>query len=285
MNSIETFVYNRLSIRKEYPDTNILAAVGFIAAANIFAKLTGLKVVGSIPQYGEIVFISNHIDGLDPLRFIHACVHGVYDENGQETLGRLMRGVGKSTLFGTNEGDFVRARTGKKDILNSDHPLAKFFVRNFIGRPLRGIGLIPIRRGLVNQAATGEINSSLDSGCGIAVSLTQSRDKTGGLEGVRPGIASLLQQRPYTPYRVVAISRHPHIVRIGEQSSYAQIREEKGDMDSREFALLLADGIMDLQVEEIRNRWISEGREAEYQKLYAGRIQRAARQAAKLTSE
>lgn len=284
MNAVERFAYARLGVRKEYPGTNFLVAAGFIAAANIYAKRTGLTVEGSIPRYGETVFVSNHIEDLDALRFIYACVHAVKDENGQPALGRLMRGIAKSTLFGIGENEQIRARSGKKDLFNSNNPLARFFVRNFVGRPLKAIGIISVRRGLVDRAATGEINHSLDNGQGIAISLTETRDKTGGLNGIRPGVAALLQARPYTPFQVAAISRDPHVIRIGEPSTYAHVREEQGEMDIREFALFLADSNMNLQVDNIRNRWISEGREAAYQTLYAGQIQRAAKRNAGLAS-
>lgn len=270
--SVEKFFYERLGVRKEYSRLNPFAAALVIGISNVYARLSGLTIEGSIPSYGAAIFISNHIDEFDGLRMFRAGVCAVRDEQGP-TRGRILRGVGKSTLFGIPEPQAVREKTNKRGFLNSDNPLFKIAVRVLIGVPLSGAGVIPVRRGFADRFALRQIRHAIEDQQGVVLSIIESRDQTGGLEDLKPGAAYLLKTHPETPAYLVAISQHPNVVRISEVFTYSQRRRERGDLDLKELMLYLADGIIELQPPHIQERWRLVGRDIEYQKLYANKRQ------------
>lgn len=268
MFSPEKLYYQKLGIRKEYAGANIAAVTLFWCLSNLYAKRSGLLVQGSIPAEGEGFFLSNHPDDFDVLRVFYTAANYVRTNEGEVAPGRLVRFLAKSTLFGIEEPKSVRARTRKKDIWNSDNFITRAVVRMIVGSALYGIGAIPVRRGMPDRRAEREVSQTLANGQLAASTLIESRDASGGLKGIKTGPAFIIMQNPDTLFRLAGISRHPHIVNIGEPQTYRQLLREMGNMSVRELTMYLADGIMDLQPPHIQEEWRLGGREAAIQELY-----------------
>lgn len=271
----EKLIYDFYGIRKEHPKTNPFALGLFLGLSNAHALRSRLVVDGYIPAEGPVIFISNHTGIGDVFGMFYAGMHATKNEQGEPTIGRVPRGVGKSTLFGIPELPNIRQRTGKTDLLNSDNPLAKALVRNLIGNLLLGAGVIPIRRGLVDRVALNEINMSLrDYHQTVALSIMESRAKNGRVEGLKPGAAFILKANPNIPFCLVGISKDPNAISISEATTYAEFIREKEDTDPRKLirqltmvTMALADGIVELLPPRIQEHWRQEGREAEVRNL------------------
>lgn len=271
--SVESLLYAHLGgVRKEYPKTNLAALSFLIGVSNVYARISGLQVKGHVPSEGAVIFIANHTGITDALGMFYGGAHATIDENGEPTLGRAPRGVGKSTLFGVPESPKVRERTGKKGFLNSDHPLVNALVGFFIGGPLSGAGVIPIRRGMVDRAAIQEIETTLKVyQQPVGLFLMESRVKSGRVEGIKNGAAFIVQRNEDIPYCLVGISKNPKLVNIERPTTYAQLRRERGKLSIPELTMVLADGIVELLPPHIQEHWRLEGREREYQQLFGDR--------------
>lgn len=254
----ERLLYSRLGIVPEDPQINPLAAALLIGLSKIYAGRSGLQVIGSINATGPGLIIGNHIEAADTLRAIYMGVHNVTDEAGQPTIGRLIRGVAKSTLFGIPESAEVRKRTGKTDILNSDHPLVNAIIRMTVGSVLDGVGAIPIRRGAVDRHALGLINDALSKQQLVAFSIMESRIKTGQLRGIGQGAAFIIRKNPDVPFYLVGASKNPNVVQIAKPLTYTELRNERGDLSTTELTLALADGIAALLPPDIQEAWLKE---------------------------
>lgn len=265
----ENLLYRLYGVKKEYPDTNPLALGALIGISNIYGYLTRLQVNGYIPDDGPVLFIANHTSIKDTFATFYTTVHATRDEAGQLTLGRTVRAAAKSTLFGVSESEEVREGTGKNGLLNSDHPLAKAIVRSFIGWTLRGAGFIPIRRGMADRQALREINKTLrEYRQPAAISLIESRVKSGRLERLKTGAAFVLRMNPDVPYCLVGFSSNPNAITLGKPATYSKLIGERGELDLNGVTMILADGIVDLLPERIQEHWRTEGRAVEYNKLY-----------------
>lgn len=273
---VEKLVYERvLGVRKEYPKTNLAASNALILISDIYARLSRLHVKGTVPSQGGVLLVANHTSITDALCMFYGGRHATVDENGQPTLGRVPRGVGKSTLFGVPESPKIRERTGKKGFLNSDHPLVNALVGFFIGGPLSGAGVIPIRRGMVDRAAIQEIETTLKVyQQPVGLFLMESRSKSGRVEGIKNGAAFIVQRNEDIPYCLVGISKNPKLVNIDKPTTYAQLRRERGKLSIPELTMVLADGIVELLPPHIQEHWRWEGREREYQQLFEQRASR-----------
>ncbi len=200
---------------------------------------------------------------------MYASLKATRGADGQSALGRIPRGLFKSTLFGIPEQSHVRQKTGKNDILNlGSNLLTNTLMRFTLGAFLYGNGAIPVFRGSVNRVAEAKISKALNvSGEAVTSSIMESRDYTGGLKGLRRGAALLVQTYPDIPFQLVGLSREPHLVNISKPSTYRAIRDARGDLDLRELTMVLADGIVELLPERIQQRWRSGERQAEYDTL------------------
>lgn len=261
---LEKFIYDRLGVRKEYPQTNLLVLSALVGFANVYSHLTGLQISGDAPEYGPLIVISNHIDYFDPFRMLRV---GIRARSETARLGRVARAVAKSTLFGLDESVLIKERTGKKDWLNSNHPLIRFLIRNCVGGPLLSTGAIPINRGTTDLTAIRQIDRALSLNEAVAICIIDSRDSSGGLKGLQKGPAFLLRHHPDIPYCLVGISKDPHAVNISKPSTYAELKRERGSIGINELTMLLADGIIELQSERIQEAWKTKGREKERQRL------------------
>lgn len=263
----EKFIYDRLGVKKEYPETNLAALSLLIGISNLYVLLRGLQVKGFIPAQGPVILIANHTDITDAFSMFYAGVHA-RDENGQPSIGRVPRGVGKSTLFGIAESLKMKERTGKKDLLNSNHPLVNALIRTFIGGPLSGAGVIPVRRGTADRVALREINRTLQVyRQPVALSIMETRVKSGRIQTLRTGAAFVIKTNPEVPFCPVGISQNPNAINIGQSSTYSQLKEERGELGLEELTLVVADEIAKLLRSSIQNFWIDEDREREYRNL------------------
>ena len=224
---------------------------------------------GSLPATGPSIYVFNHLDMLDPFRLMRASLVATRDEDGKVALSRIPITVGKSTLFGIPEPEDVQDRTKKKDILNSKHPFVRFLVNITIGAFLRGNGVIPVVRGEANIEVAKQLDQDLKSGKTAATSIMESRDKTGGLKGIKKGAALLVQTHPDIPFQLIGISRNPAKVVLGEPQTYSQILAEHGRLKLRDLTLFMADGIVKLLPERIQERWKLGERSIEKQALYS----------------
>lgn len=265
--SVEKFLYDRLGVRKEYPKTNLLALSVLIGISNAYF-FRGLKINGSVPSEGPVLYIANHTGVSDAFGMFYAGKRVAKDKEENPTIGRIPRGVGKSTLFGIPESSEIRERTGKKDIFNSDNPLVQAFVRNVVGKLLYGAGVIPIRRGEADRQALYEMERSLiEYQQLVSIFIMESRSKSGRLEGIKNGAAVLVMRNEEIPFCAVGISRNPNVINIGTPTTFARIREERGRLRVPEVTLMLADGIVELLPPSIQEHWKQEGRETEFQEL------------------
>lgn len=264
--------YERLGIKQENLNTSLFAVRLSLLAAYLYAKTSKLEVNGSIPASGAGIFVANHIDSLDPLRMIYAAAHNTKPEEGELPLGRLVHGLGKSTLFGIKEPSYVKKRTGKRDFWNPDLPVVEtislFLNKYTIGLLLSRIGIHPLIRGTHDRVAEEMINNDLENDELVATSLIESRDGTGGLKGIKLGAAKIIKERLDTPFYLVAISKNPHRVTISEANTGRQLMAEKGRLGLRQLTMILADKIMDIQTEAIRKDWINRGQDLAHQELY-----------------
>lgn len=262
-----------LGIKREYP-TNIAAVALMAWLSNWYAKSSNLEVAGhTLPAEGAVIYIFNHLDMWDPFRLFFASQNATRDEDGKIALGRIPRGLVKSTLFGIPEPSSVRERTGKKDILNSDHPFVRALVRITIGSLLYGNGQFPVTRGTTDFKALAEADKTLKAGQPVVLSVMESRDKTGGLKGVKAGAAYIVKTNPDTYYKLVGISQDPHRVNIGDLHTFNEIKQHWGNLNLRDLTLHLADELVELLPDAIQGRWREGERQAEYQSLYPRRAQ------------
>ena len=276
---VEKFLYAHLGgVRKEYPQTHLAALSTLILVSNIYARFSGLHVKGHIPSRGPVLYIANHTGISDTLAMFYAGTHVTTDENGQPTIGRIPRGVGKSTLFGIPESPTIKGKTGKNDLFNSDHPLAKAFVRYCIGSLLYGAGVIPVRRGMADRAALNEINTTLRVyRQPVGLFLMESRARCGRVEGIKNGAAFIIQTNEDIPYCLVGISKNPRLINLGKRTTYAQLRGERGKLSLPETTMALADGIVKLLPIPIQEYWREVGCEAERRQLFGSQKQMAKR--------
>ncbi len=272
MFSPEQVYYEKvLGVRREHT-TNLFAVTILVGLCNLYAKKTGLEVTGYAPAaYGARFYFFNHLDNLDVFRLNSTSFKHTRGEDGEKTLGRIPRALAKSTFFGIPEPSKVRERTNKKDILNSDNPLINALVRLTIGSILYGNGFIPIRRGMADRAAEAEINKALSLHQVVASAANETRDKTGGLKGLRTGPAFLVKTHPDIPFQLVGVS--PNRVNVGQVHTYTEIKQQRGDLNLRDLTMLIADGIIELLPERVQERWRLEERQAAYQSLYPKRVQ------------
>lgn len=265
----EKFGYEKILGLQKEPGTNIVALALLKAISEIHAKKAGLEVIGSVASEGPRIYIFNHRSMADVLDLSFAAIHFTKDTNENITLGRIPRTVGKSTLFGIPESEEIQERTMKKDILNSRNPYVQALVRYTIGNFLASCGVIPIIRGQNNPQVAETFDQTLKSGGTVATSIMESRDKSGGLNGLKRGAALLVQTHPDVPFQLIGISRNPARVVLGKPRTYAQIKEEQGKLNSRDLTMLLADGIVELLPERIQQRWKMGEREAGKRSLYS----------------
>lgn len=266
-------LHQAIGIKREYP-TNIVAVATMIGLSRLYGRITGLRVEGHpLPAEGSWIYIYHHLDILDPFRLYCATLSATRGPDGEQALARNPRAIAKSTLFGIPELAKIKERTGKKDILNSNNRLVGALIRVIIGSLLYGNGHFPISRGTDDHAAKTEINQTLASGQGVVMSIMESRDKTGGLKGIKKGVAMVVKTHPDIPFQLLGISKEPHRVNIGNPQTYNAIKDERGNLNLRDLTLLLADGIAELLPEPIQKRWREGERQAEYQSLYPRRTQ------------
>lgn len=260
--------YANLGIRQENPNLGYNRVRLFVWASDRYAAKTGLVVNGSVPEFGEGIFFANHIDDLDVLRMLHASIRHTQTEDGEPALGRLPHGLGKSNLFGIPEPSAIKRRTGKKDVWNSDSRLVRALIGHTVGSLLLGIGTHPVRRGMTDRVALSMVDEDLANHELVATSVIESRDKTGGLKGLKTGPAALIMTHPDTPFYLVSISKQPHVLSISKPYTVRQVTAERGEMGLRSWTMFFADGIMDMQPGDIRGSWVSGGREEARQELY-----------------
>lgn len=253
--NVENFLYERMGIRKEHPQTKLWAAAIMIGLSNRYARRSDLVVNGSVAQDGAGLLIGNHVESADFFRVIYTGVHNCIDDEGRLGNGRLIRSVAKSTLFGIPESPEVRARTGKKDILNSDNPFINFLIKMTAGAVLDGTGAISIRRGEVDRLALRRINEGLYNKHLIAFSVMESRMKTGEISGIGQGTAFVVKRNPDVPFYLAGVSKEPNVVNIAKPSTYREIQEKMGELTLEELALFLADGIVKLLPPKIQEAW------------------------------
>lgn len=266
MFNIEQFAYETvLGVRKEHA-IKLGSAFLFVAFSTLYAKKVGLEVTGSVPAQGPTIYVFNHLDMLDPFRLMQASLTSTRDENGNTALARIPITLGKSTLFGIPEPENIQDRIKKKDILNSKNPFVQTLVRHTIGAFLKGNGVVPIIRGEANPEVAERLDKALKSNQTVATSIMESRDKTGGLKGIKKGAALLVQTHPDIPFQLIGISKDPARVVLGKPQTYAEIKSH-GRLNLRDLTLLMADGIVDLLPEKIQERWKNGEREIERQAL------------------
>ncbi len=279
--NIEQDAFYKLGVRRESPNTSLSAVAKAVHLANWYARLSNLKVNGSLPAEGGALILSNHVSFLDSLRGYYTGFHAIESALGEPGLGRVIRGVVKSTLIGIPEPETVRRKTGKKDIFNSSNGFVRAILNQTLTPFLTGLEVIPIVRGTNNSRGMNMIiNAVTEEERLVPISLIPSRDKTGGLKdlGIGPAIIidKLVEQGlEETAVYFTAIDPKTNSIRISTRTSVAEITGGVR-IDIKELTMTLADKLMILQPASMLEKWESVGREEEYNKFFNRRKKPAA---------
>jgi len=271
--SIEDSSFRKLGIRRESPNTSLLAVRIAMRLTDEYAKRSHLKVTGSLPAEGGALIFSNHVSMLDSLRGYYTGFHAIESDSEEPTWGRVIRGVVKSTLVGIPEPEAVRRKTGKNDFFNSSNPFAIVARRLFVTPFLTGLEVIPIVRGTIDHNGMDKIIGAVtEEERLVPISLIPSRDSTGGLKdlGIGPAmIMDRLMQKDLgnTAVYFTAIDPETNTINISPHTSVAGITGGVR-VDIKDLTMTLADELMALQPPSITEKWRLEGRSAEYDKLF-----------------
>lgn len=263
----EIFIRNRLGIKQEYPKESLAAAFAIVIASDAFCHITHTTIQGKLPTEGPAILIANHTSTGDILRISYAV---------RITSGRIVRGVARHTLLSPNEEEsttVIKKIGKKKDLLNSDHPLAKLLVREPLAFVLRGIGAIPIHRGVSDITAFRTINRTLREGNIVGIFLQQERIKEATLRDLMPGPALIAATNPNIPIIFAGISGPPdglNIININSAPTYAiNLNIDRKSKESlANTTIYFGDELAKLLPDRVQTDWAAR-RDQEYKRLTA----------------
>lgn len=235
--AVEDAYYQRIGVRKEFPELNPIAAGLLMFGARRYVSKHHSVIEGELPKEGAAIVTGNHFQKGDSLKILWA---------GRVTAGRLpTRTIVKMSLIkrGAHESaEYLRSIGTDPANPEKYSPIEAFALRNS--------GVIGILRDNPRADLNSICNEILKSGQWLGVYMQPTRDPEYLLRNLQPGAAIFAMRHPDIPVIPLAFSGPPDgpdKISIRESFTYAQKRQEWRELGKKlgiaEFTIVIADAI------------------------------------------